>query len=78
MPKCPFCNSDNTEIMPLNDGITKSYKIVRKQSMGESIETGTNHYPIVKFICLDCGCVSMRMNETNLEKYKNDKPNFAR
>ncbi len=77
MPKCPFCSSENIERMVSGDYIYKRYEKKISSGMSLMTETGTQNYPIDKFICLDCGYVFEKMNTKNLEDYNQNKQYFT-
>lgn len=76
MIDCPFCKSENIEILSSWDSIDKAYQKENNFGGMYSREEGTFKYPIIKAICLDCGNVFQKMNEENLQKYQEEKQFF--
>lgn len=77
MYKCPFCGSENTELLSTSDGLFR--KCVRNGVDGMescTVERRIN-YPFAEELCLDCGYVFKKMDDEVLKDYIEDKPYFV-
>lgn len=70
--KCPFCKSENTERISGSTALTK--RIPEKVSkQGNVTCTESSHIMSVetqRYICLDCGFVFEKLDESDLKRYK--------
>lgn len=70
--KCPFCKSENTERISGSTALTK--RIPEKVSkQGNVTCTESAHIMSVetqRYICLDCGFVFEKLDESDLKRYK--------
>jgi hypothetical protein len=70
-PKCPFRNSENTELITNQDHLVFKYKKVENDG---TTTTGNRFTRFMKSFCLDCGMVFEYMDDKTLSRYKEDKP----
>lgn len=70
--KCPFCKSENSERISESTALTK--RIPEKISkQGNVTCTELAHIMSVetqRYICLDCGFVFEKLDESDLKRYK--------
>lgn len=70
--KCPFCKSENTERISGNTALAK--QIPEKVSVQGNVTcTESAHIMSVetqRYICLDCGFVFEKLDESDLKRYK--------
>ena len=70
--KCPFCKSENTERISGSTVLTKRIpeKISKQGNVTCTEPAHTMSVETQRYICLDCGFVFEKLDESDLKRYK--------